>query len=442
MNRLERILLGIIALEIPLQIDAYLGSPAGSDTTYGAVIGINVSITTFCLFGLYFLCLVEAAAKPERTPFRWLMSAPLAIYACIATLSLIVAANQFLAISYLAILTQALLLFLYLANRLQSRDDIVFLMTMLAVSMVLQSVTVIACWLRSSQMIGHPISICSVRFEVTDDGRPCGTLCTPVSAGSFIALLLVPVGSLLLTPVSRRVKVIALFALLTGALAIPLTQTRGAIAAVGIAAAVFSSFTLVRGWFPKWAFLTGALIAVVAAFPLYQTYQNRIAQGDKGSAASRIHLAKIAWELIGNQPLIGVGAGNYYASVESYADSTPFRSEWAYTVHCDYLLVWAENGIFGLCAYIAFFLTIVYRGWRVWRAGDPFLSILALAFAAAILGLMTHMFVDLFNARPHLQILMCCAALVVAMERLSAAVGVEAVVPINFRVAKLKQATA
>ena len=225
MNKLERLLLGIIALEIPLQIDAYWGSLNESEATYGAIIGINVSITTFCLVGLYFLWLVEAAAKLERTPIRWLASAPLAIYAGIAGMSLVVAANQFLAISYLALLMQALLLFLYLANRLQSRDDILFLMTMLAVSVVLQSVAVIACWLRSSQLMGNPISICSVRFAVTDDGRPCGTLSTPVAAGSYIAFLLVPVGSLVLTPVSRRVKVIALFALLTGALAIPLTQS-------------------------------------------------------------------------------------------------------------------------------------------------------------------------------------------------------------------------
>ena len=212
--------------------------------------------------------------------------------------------------------------------------------------------------------------------------------------------------------------------------------------AAGIAAATVSSFTLVRGWFPKWALFPAALIALIAAFPLYQTYHDRIAEGDKGSAASRIHLAKIAWELIDDQPLIGVGAGNYYSAVEPYANSAQFRSEWAYTVHCDYLLVWAETGIFGLCAYTAFFLNMIYRGWRVWRVRDPLYSILALAIVAAILGLMAHMFVDLFNSRSHLQTLMCCAATLVAMERLSAPIGVGAVASIRYGLAGLKQVTA
>jgi O-antigen ligase len=209
-----------------------------------------------------------------------------------------------------------------------------------------------------------------------------------------------------------------------------------------ISTAIFTCVTFARGWFPKWALVAGAVIATIAAFPIYLTYQHRVAEDDNGSAAARIHLAKIAWELIGDQPFFGVGAGNYYTSVEAFSDGSPYRSEWAYTVHCDYLLVWAESGVFGLCAYVAFFLTTIYRGWKVWKVGDPLLSILALAIAAATIGLMVHMVVDLFNARPALQLTMCCAGLIFAMQRMCAVVDSRAAAPVGIPITKLKHVTA
>jgi O-antigen ligase len=420
MNVLERLLLAIAVLEIPLQIDAYWYYEEQFANS-GAVSGINISVTTFCLLGLYALWLFDAATLRQRRPGRLAFSAPLAAYVSIVALSMLLANEKMLALSYFALVAQAFLLLLYVANRVRSRSDVVFLASMLAASLALQGTIVVGSWFVAPRLVGSPLSLGPVQVSTWAGNRLCGTLSTPVSAGSYLALLLLPVASLLLAPVAGRVKALALVAVTTGTLALCLTQSRGSVAAVFLASVVYGVLLFRRGWLPKLAVATAVVLAATSAFPLVQMLQNRSVERDMGSAVSRIHLAQIAWNLIQDQPLLGVGTGNYHVAAQPYANAPPFRSEWFYTVHCTYLLEWAEVGLFGLAAFVAFLLSIVYCGWRVWQLRDPLLSVLALAIAVTVMGQMVHMFVDLFNSRAYIQTLWCCAAMVLAMQRIAEA---------------------
>ena len=60
----------------------------------------------------------------------------------------------------------------------------------------------------------------------------------------------------------------------------------------------------------------------------------------------------------------------------------------------------------------------IRRGWQCWKLQDRFLSPLALGFTAAIIGHMIHMYVDLFNGRPQVQLLWLIAGLVDALGRM------------------------
>jgi hypothetical protein len=420
MNILERSLLGLAILEIPLQVDAYYMYQEHLAES-GAVNGINVSITTICLVGLYALWLWDAVTLPRPAAGRKAFSFSLAAYLGVVALSSFVAEIELLAISYFALLLQAFMLLLYIANRIQNRNDVVFVMGMLAVSLALQGSLIVASALITPRLMGNPIALGPVEITAWPDGRLCGTLTTPVAAGSYLALLLLPVASLRLTPVSTRLKSLALVAAATGTLAVCLTQSRGSVLAVVVAVAVFGALMLRRRWLPKWAIATALLLAALAAYPLVEMFQNRVVASDQGSAESRIHLAQIAWQLIQDHAVVGVGAGNYYEAAETYANASPFRSEWFYTVHCTYLLAWAEVGAIGLCAFVGFLAGAMHCGWKIWQLRDPLLSVLALAIAVTILGQMVHMFVDLFNSRAYIQTLSCTAGIVFGIRRLSEA---------------------
>lgn len=98
--------------------------------------------------------------------------------------------------------------------------------------------------------------------------------------------------------------------------------------------------------------------------------------------------------------------------------TSEYVGAWLYVVHNKYLLVWAETGIFALIAFLTFLLVTAYRGWQVWRRGDRFLSPLALAFTAAVIGQMVHMNFDIFNAQAQVQGLWLVAALLAAMHNI------------------------
>ncbi len=126
---------------------------------------------------------------------------------------------------------------------------------------------------------------------------------------------------------------------------------------------------------------------------------------------------KLTLRMIEDNLVRGIGANNFAIMIKQYA--TPeFAGEWLYVVHNKYLLVWAETGIGGLLAFIAFLVVTVRRGWQCWKSKDRFLSPLALGFTAAIIGQMVHMLVDLFSARPQVQSLWLIAGLIAAMHNI------------------------
>lgn len=157
------------------------------------------------------------------------------------------------------------------------------------------------------------------------------------------------------------------------------------------------------------------MIALLVMFQ--ETIVVRIFGDDAGSAQSRLPLISIAWRMIMDAPIMGVGANNFAMVLPPYV--TPeFNDRWLYTVHNKYLLVWAETGIGGLAAFLWFLLATIRRGWVCWQFQDRMLSPIALAFAAATAGHMIHMAVDIFNSRPQVQMLWVIAAIIAAIRNM------------------------
>jgi O-antigen ligase len=78
------------------------------------------------------------------------------------------------------------------------------------------------------------------------------------------------------------------------------------------------------------------------ALVFHENVSRRLTADDGGSARSRVPLMKMAVNIISDRPTLGVGANNY---TQALRPRTPeFGNEWLYTVHNQYLLVWAEGG--------------------------------------------------------------------------------------------------
>jgi O-antigen ligase len=417
-GQLERLLLAAIVLDISFPIDKHFDYQTDS-AALGALGGLSVSVTTLAIVMLYGLWIAEALAarRANEERRRIAVSVPLALYLAFVAIAATGARDTALASFELMLLVQTFLVFVYVANRVRTRSDVRFIVVLLVAGLALQAFMTI--WLRYTGQdlrIGGLSGRVDVRSDVgsAQTERIGGTVGSPNTAAAYFTLLIAPALALLLTDVPRRYKQLAFLAFPLGAVGVILTLSRGGWVALGLSMMVFSVVALWRGWLPLPYFLLLAGVFLVALLPFHDVIAERVTGSDEGSAQSRFPLMHLAWNIIKDHPLTGVGTNNFAVVLPQYV--TPeFSRDWIYTVHNKYLLVWAEVGLAGLVAFVWFLLETLRKGWACVRSADPLLAPIALGFTAAIVGQMAHMFFDIFHSRPQVQSLWLVAGVITAM---------------------------
>lgn len=412
----ERLLLMAGIVEIPLQIDKYLMYHE-YDSTFGALAGLNLSVTTVSLIGLYFLWMSKAAVSRQRNSAPIYFGAPMLFYILVLAVSSIVAVNPLLTFAEVFLLVQAYLIFFFLANRIRAVEDLNFCIVCLATTIFVQSLLIFGTASLGSSVWGQRIEIGPLMLSVSEEGRANGSMHSPVLAGSTLAILWLPTVALMFASTNRRLFAIAVVSCAVGLLAIFLTQTRGAIGTCFIGCLLIGGALFARNWLPRWVVPLTVFFGLMSLYPIYHVIQHR--SNDEGSAESRIHLSAIAIEMISDQPIIGYGAGNCHIVQQRYANQSKYRAEWFYTIHCKYLLVWIETGLIGLVAFLSVLGRGVWQGFASWRIGHRATAILGIALSAAILGHMMHMLVDIFNSRTQVQTLWVVLGISAATWRLA-----------------------
>jgi len=222
---------------------------------------------------------------------------------------------------------------------------------------------------------------------------------------------------------SRGLRLAAGLSFAIGLLALGTTLSRSAMLAAVIGLASLFVTAARRGW------LTGrATIAVIATVTLSTAVFGPAllvrVRGDEGSATSRVPLAGLAMDVIATAPVLGVGPDNYTVALpavvtpdfcdESLASGC-HNQHWTYTVHNQYLLVWAETGAVGLLCFLLFLGTLIRNGTRAARRfRDSAVGPLVAGCVAAVAVHMIDMLFDLANARLQLQSLLIVAAVLAA----------------------------
>ena len=412
----RRLFLAIVILDIPFQVDIHLGfRPEIAEL--GGISGLGISLTTISLVVLYALWLIDVLTKSTQPPFRPSLrtTLPLGLYVGFAALSVAVAPDATLSIFEVFLLLQTFLLYLYIVATVRTREDLLFIVLMLLLGLVAESLIMIWVYLT-----GQDISLAGISTRVEPQfatglhARPGGTIQSPNVAAGYLCFLLAPALSLLLVRLGRFYKLLALLGFGLGWVALIATLSRGGWVAFAVSITILCLGAWRRGRLSPGVPVSISL-AIVLAFLLFrETIQTRLFAYDLGAAYGRIPLMKLAFQMIREHPLLGVGANSFGAVINLYLPPE-LSQEWLYAVHNKYLLVWAETGIGGLLAFVAFLVGTVRCGLLCWRANDPFLSPLALGLTAGIVGEIAHMFVEIFNGRAPVQLLWVIAALVTVM---------------------------
>jgi O-antigen ligase len=427
-DSVQKVLLAVTLLDIPFQFGTHLFYRE-QDAASGALGGLSISATTIALVGLYlswFLRLMAARNRQASPSINF--NLPLALYLAFSALSVLAAQDVSLAFYEVFLLLQLYLVYFYVANNVRTRRDLLFVMSVLLAGCLMEGLVMIAL-----SFTGMPSTIWGLptHIHIQTTGtrgafmRIGGTVGSSNETSAYLSLLLAVAASFLFTNIGRFYKLLAAAVLGIGGAALILTFARGGWIAFLLALVILCFLIWRRGGLSLKAPIAILAVLVLLYLPFSGDISTRLFGDDNGSAESRIPLTYLAFRIIADYPLLGTGSNNFSVVMDRYL--TPeFRNGFLYAVHNKYLLTWAETGIGGLLAYLAFLYGSLRKGWECWKQSDRFLSILALGITAAIVGHMVHMSVDLFRVGPVQELLWLFAGLLTAMRRMSAAPSVSA----------------
>lgn len=386
----------VAILQIPIGMDKNFFH-LEEHANFGAVAGFSISLTSISLSFLYiFWAAGLAAGTIAKASIIW--GRPMLLYLAAVALSFFSAEVRMLALADLWVLMHAYAIFFYLVNRCITQRDLVYIVVCLATAMLIQGSIMIAQRAIGESLWGQRFYYGPVSFEVWEDGRTAGTLMSAVLAGSMMAIIWLVVFPVFMVIRNQKLWVYLGITLLVGMVGLLFTQTRGAVVTVGLGVIAIAGLMFIRGWLPKWFVPMTLAATLVAAYPLVKIIEQRVVSGDGDSAISRVHLTAIALETIPKKPIFGYGAGNCHLACLPVADQSLYRSEWYFTIHCKYLVVWIETGLIGLVAFLAILFNAFRQGLGAWALKQRGLSTLGMGCVAAIAGHMVHMFVDIFNS--------------------------------------------
>jgi len=415
----RRLLLAMVLLDIPISLDIHLGN-RDEALAFGAIGGLGISVTTVALVGLYAIWIGELLGRRRRASLPLLRpSLPLGMYTFFVMASMAVATDVELSFYEVFILLQTLLLFIYVVANIRSRKDVSFVVIILVTGLLLESLVILALGFvgQSFNLSGFTGRILAASPATGGLARPAGTLASPNVAGSYLGFVVTIALSVLIAQGERWHRVLAGFAFILGAIALVLTLSRGAWAALIVSLGVLCFFAWRSGRLPMSLAFAIALMSVIGVVLFWDPIAVRLFGEDQGAAISRVSLMMLALRIIRDNPVFGVGANNIGMVIPKYATGV-FSNAFLYAVHNKFLLVWAETGLGGLTAFLWFLVITLRKAWRCWSFKDGFMSPLALGLFAAILGQMVHMQVDLFRGRGQVQLLWLAAGLVAALDRL------------------------
>jgi O-antigen ligase len=403
-GNIRRWLLIVCLFDIAIAQDIYFGFDRALGLL-GSISGFSIGITTAALGVLYGMWVAEIFFL-KRTPYRRpILSAagPLLIYLVAATISITAAVKQIASLYELLILWQTFLLMIYLAGAIRRRSDLMWLVGASIFFMGLEALVIFGQ--RFAGLFLHP------NMDIT---RPNGWFGSPNVAGSYFAVMLTLTMGVWLMPINKYWKLATVPFFLMGLFALVLTQSRGAWIAFAISLSLLLLLSLYRGWLPAIVPISLVVGGLLVGFILFPLLSDRLTQDDGGALEARGPLNQMALEMFEDHPLTGIGVNNF-AIVLPYYISPYYGSEWLFTVHNKYLLVLSETGIFGFIGFVGFLIYTVVRGFRVWSARNRFLSPIGLALTTGLLGHIFHLYVDVFNFRPPVQMLWVNAAIITAL---------------------------
>ena len=422
------LLLLVFCLPINLGIRLHYLPSDLSRSTYG----FQVLLFFLPLAALYGIWALRTAGKQEQVIGPFIGLKPLLLLFASASISVLLSVNRIYGLFDLFALFWSILLFLYVARQIGSRRELILVVAVLAANVGLQGVLAVAQHLTNSTL---GLDFFGATKKLRDYvglaalSRAGGTLGHPNSLALFFDLLLPLVFALLFVPQRRLGRLALAVGLLVGLAGLIVTQSRGGMLATGLALFLLLFIQLARRTGGSIALVYTAFILLVGGISVLTTtnpISKRFLRYDYGTAYGRLPHLRVAYNLIQEHPVFGVGL-NVYTEVAPRFDTTPqqIMAQWQAPVHNLYAFLIAEIGLSGFLWMLLFWVAVVRGVWPAVWAADPLLRSVGLGLLMGMLAFLVHGQFD-YVLWTHFTAFWFVCGLMVAVGRLAGAAGAAA----------------
>jgi O-antigen ligase len=370
--------------------------------TYGGGGGVSLSPLDIVLFLLYMVWLYEIfIEKKGEVSYFPRISIPLFVLAIITLMNTIVSPDPYLSLFEAIETLKSLFLFLYVANHFRSKKGIAYVLIFLLVGLFLQSMISFA-----QRWMGMPLGLhlfgehkelgeFALDFYMRTS-RVGGTIGHANGLAKYIEQLIPLSVVLLFTTIRLRYKLASVITFVCAFIVLLLTLSRaGWVCFLG--SMILIIFLVFRAKFIRMqtvvAILLVSLLFGAVMFGFSDLITSRLFGGDYGSAESRIPASKIAWSIIKENALLGVGVRKYDTVVHLY--NPLVRDMHVKLVHNAYLQLAAERGILALVVMLFLQFSSFSLGLRNLKKNETFLVAVNIGFLASVAALWAHWIVDI-----------------------------------------------
>jgi O-antigen ligase len=381
--------------------------------------GITITLSDISFILLFIYLLIH-----KRTAFRVSPSIALpALCLIVASFwSLINTTWPRMTLFQIIFMTQIFFLYYFvLLNAIESEKELRTVVFFLVASLCLQAVFSSAQFITGNRLDFFSTGQGAAEFlRLTDEGevpRAYGTIGAPNSFGAYIVpLLLLTLALKLGTKLHNRATLIIG---VLGSFALLFCFSRGAWLSFTV------SFMLLlwmmrRERMIRFRTVAGAVFVAVIVIALFlPEIEHRVTGYDRNAAMSRIPLLKIAWNMIEEHPVFGVGANTFATVINTYTRTPDLKGIYLHEVHNQYLLVFAETGVFGFIFFAWLMFAFIKDALRFRHHENPMFRALGIGIGLGFVAAGIHMMVDMFNSHILLGSLFSLAAVMSAVGRLS-----------------------
>ncbi len=392
-------LLFILVLTVPLNTDLILNyrlHPGGAK-------GWTFSLIDIPLVVLYAIWLWEKISDPSKRT-KWLngITVPLSIFIFIGIVSLINAKDLHLGLFQIFVLSKKLLLVIYISNNIGNEKTLKWILLALLFGFLFECSVGLLQYLTQSKvglyLLGElkddVASMDLIGYK--DITRVSGTFWHSNGFAFYLQLLIPLFLAFSIVRSNGICRLLSGSIALFGFIILLLTLSRGAwvsfIVSIVVLLILFLKKLNNKAEIIKWVILSLIIFSVMIFF-FGELISVRLFGHDYGAAYSRIPMMKTALNIIGHNPLLGIGINNYAESMIDY-DVTGHSFSLYRPVHNLFLLIAAETGLLGLLFFLWLLVRAILMGLKMLQSFKGTDASIVIGIIAGLIGFIIHAQVD------------------------------------------------